>query len=780
MSSLVPHELVEFLTRNQILGSSALETLAREWQQYTTAAQMTEDLIARGWLTKFQQAHLLNGEGEKLILGPYRLIESLGEGGMGVVLKGWHPRLDRYVALKLIRPTVLASRPEIVTRFHREARAIAQLHHPNIVMLYDADEVNGTHFIAMEFVDGVTLEKMVRQSGPLAVKQSCDYMRQSALGLQHATECGLVHRDIKPSNILVAQKSSSMGKRSSTQLKRPALVTIRDRELAVDATMNGRSEHAWGSIKILDMGLARLQESLEEEDEKNPATPLTRAGALLGTPDFISPEQARDARSVDIRADLYSLGCTFYYILTGRPPFPGGNDVQKLIRHQSEKPYPIQELRPHTPTFVVDVVEKLMAKKVEDRYKTPLELAELLTDYLASTQTQSTPPRGMSATEPMMSMPPHPSPIPRSPFIDEPPSPEMAQLAEGFDSSLELPEEEPATAMANQAISTNDVAPFAVVQGHTGVVSALTISADGQFAASGGVDGKIRIWDLTSNPPQEVALLPRPNTEIQTLAFAPDDPGYLVYGGSIQGNARLQRWDWTENRVFDWGGFAATDHRGIGGLTFSADGSMFAAGVGNFVVTWKVSKRNASSRNIMKGQGYIVRSLAFSPDHRLLVTAGEGRAIRFWGFGWLGTSLKATVEAPGASITALSFSPDGKRLATVGLDRQVVLWDPLTPTEDSSIVLSGHTNTLRIIQFLPNGKHLVSLGESGQVYFWDIQTSSVVQDFQLEVSMVYSIAISRDGRRIIAGYSNGQLAFFNLRPNLGGPAPLTRAVAGKH
>ncbi|MCE9531565.1 MAG: serine/threonine protein kinase [Planctomycetes bacterium] len=763
MSSLVPHELVEFLTRNQVMGQSHLESLARELPNYVTAVQMTDDLIARGWMTKFQQTYLLAGEGEKLILGPYRLLDSLGEGGMGLVLKGWHPRLDRYVALKLIRPQVLASRPEIITRFHREARAIAQLHHPNIVMLYDADEVNGTHFIAMEFVDGVTLEKMVRQNGPLAVKQSCDYMRQSALGLQHASECGMVHRDIKPSNIVVAQKMASVGKRSSSQLKRPALVTIRDRELAVDNSMNGRSEHAWGTIKILDMGLARLQESLEEQEEVNPATPLTRAGALLGTPDFISPEQARDARSVDIRADLYSLGCTFYYILTGRPPFPGGNDVQKLIKHQNERPYPIEELRPHIPSFVVEVVDRLMAKKVEDRFQTPLELAESLADYLSSTQSGHTPPRGMMATEPSLTLP-TPSPIPRSPFIEDSP-PMMADLVEGFDSSVQAVPESP-TAMAAESPVSNEVEPFASIAAHAGVVSAVAISSDSRFVATGGVDGKIRVWELTSEIPREIASLPRPGTEIQAIAFAPDDPAYLVYGGTMQGNARLQRWDWTENRVFDWGGFATTDHRGVGGITFSADGTMFAAGIGNFAVTWKVSKRNASGKNIMKAQGYAVKALAFSPDHRLLVTAGEGKAVRFWGFGWLGTSLKATVEAHADGITALAFSPDGKRLATVGLDRQVVLWDPLTPNDETAIVLSGHTNNLRLIQFLPGGKHLASVGENGQVFFWDVQRAHVVQDYLLEVSMVYSLAMSGDGRLVVAGFSNGQIAFFNLQPNL--------------
>src|SRR4030095_2461956 len=129
-----------------------------------------------------------------------------------------------------------------------------------------------------------------------------------------------------------------------------------------------------------------------EDGEQDNATPLTRAGALLGTPDFISPEQARDARSVDIRADLYSLGCTFYYVLTGRPPFPGGNDVQKLIKHQTEKPYALEELRPHVPAYVVGIVERLMAKKAEDRFQTPQELANTLADYLSSTLPQPTPP----------------------------------------------------------------------------------------------------------------------------------------------------------------------------------------------------------------------------------------------------------------------------------------------------------------------------------------------------------------------------------------------------
>jgi Leucine-rich repeat (LRR) protein/tRNA A-37 threonylcarbamoyl transferase component Bud32 len=293
--------------------------------------------------------------GRDLVLGSYILLERLGEGGMGQVFKARHCKLGRIVALKLIRKERLDN-PATVKRFQREVRAAAALSHPNIVHAYDADEVNGTHILVMEFVEGATdLTQLVKKNGPLPVAQACEYIRQAALGLQHAHERGMVHRDIKPSNLLLA-------------VSRPPQPVSRGRETASS-----------GVIKILDMGLARLDHSAAADDK---STTMTQEGAVMGTPDYIAPEQARDSHQADIRADLYSLGCTLYFLLTGQVPFPGGSLTEKLIKHQLQEPAPVEQVRPDVPREVAAVVRKLMAKNREDRFQTPAEVAAALTGKL--------------------------------------------------------------------------------------------------------------------------------------------------------------------------------------------------------------------------------------------------------------------------------------------------------------------------------------------------------------------------------------------------------------
>ncbi|HKI33338.1 MAG TPA: serine/threonine-protein kinase [Gemmataceae bacterium] len=340
-------ELVRVLRAGSLLSNGQVDVLARELlPRFTEPRALARELVRRSWVTPYQINQLFLGREQDLVLGPYVLMERLGEGGMGQVFKARHRKLNRVVALKIIRRDKLAN-PEAIRRFFREVQAGGALSHPNIVAAYDAGEVSGTYFLAMEYVDGSDLGKLVKQGGPLAVPQACDYVRQVAFGLQHAFEKGLVHRDIKPSNLVV----------------------------------QGTGSHAESGpvVKILDMGLARVNAG---EGADGGGT-LTQAHAVLGTPDFIAPEQARNARDADTRSDLYSLGCTFHFILTGQVPFPAEAPMEKLLKHYLEEPARVEALRPEVPPAVGRVVRKLMAKAPGQRYQTPAELAGVLESLLA-------------------------------------------------------------------------------------------------------------------------------------------------------------------------------------------------------------------------------------------------------------------------------------------------------------------------------------------------------------------------------------------------------------
>jgi eukaryotic-like serine/threonine-protein kinase len=376
---------VNGIVQSQILDAGQCDEVRRLQADVETPRDLAQVLLRRDWLTAFQINQIFQGKGAGLTMGPYILLERVGEGGMGQVYRARQKMLDRIVALKVIRKECL-SNPKVTLRFLREIRAAGQLSHPHIVRAYDADQVDGTYFIAMEFIDGVDLCKMVKDDGPLPVAQACEYIRQAALGLQHAFERGMVHRDIKPANILVTRGIASDRRHSSGVVPRPI------EKLARSSGMLKRSapmlHYPWGVVKILDMGLARCSGIFPNE-----STNITQVGSVMGTPEFIAPEQARDSHNSDIRADLYSLGCTLYFLLTGQAPFPDGTLTEKLLQHQFNEADPVDIVRTaavaewklpegttrdHVPTAVDAVIRKLLAKNPDDRYQTPNELASAL------------------------------------------------------------------------------------------------------------------------------------------------------------------------------------------------------------------------------------------------------------------------------------------------------------------------------------------------------------------------------------------------------------------
>lgn len=324
-------------------------------QQPSDGEQLSRRLVKQQKLTQYQAEQICAGQGKSLVLGNYVILDKLGQGGMGMVLKAAHKRMKRQVALKVMSPAAVKT-PDALKRFHREVEAAAKLSHPNIVAAHDADEVNGTHFLVMEYVEGNDLSVLVKTSGPLPVEQAIRYTIQAARGLEFAHEQGVIHRDIKPANLLIDAK---------------------------------------GTVKILDMGLARIEDSVGGSSE---GAGLTNTGTIMGTVDYMSPEQAMDTKHADARSDIYSLGCTLYYLLTGKAMYDGDTMMKKLMAHQSGV---IPALRGdsfgagrelNTAWEVLDTVfRRMVAKRPEDRPQSMtqviVELEHCLTGGVSPTTT---------------------------------------------------------------------------------------------------------------------------------------------------------------------------------------------------------------------------------------------------------------------------------------------------------------------------------------------------------------------------------------------------------
>ena len=360
MAMMTASELLDWLGKNQFLPAYQVDALRPLLPSFVDGHAFARELIQRNWLSPYQVNQILQGKGDLLIVGANRLLERLGEGTMGQVFKAWNTRLSRVVAVKMIHKEHLAN-SKAIDRFHREIVTASQLDHPNIVLVRDADECGDRPYLVMDFIDGIDLAQRVRQQGPLPLAQAVSFAHQAALGLQHAFERGVVHRDIKPGNLMLVG-----GGVSGESLQGSAGETTFTPQ---------RSPFAPQQIKILDFGLSRF------ESETRNANRLTYAGNLIGTVDYIAPEQAQDAHAADLRADIYSLGCTLFYLLTGKPPFPGATVVEKVIARTTGNPPSVRAVRPEVPAGLDAVMLRLMARQPERRYATPQEAAQALAPY---------------------------------------------------------------------------------------------------------------------------------------------------------------------------------------------------------------------------------------------------------------------------------------------------------------------------------------------------------------------------------------------------------------
>jgi serine/threonine protein kinase len=335
VSMAVPLEtFVKQLTESGVIAPGKLESFVPPKAQPKDAQELARQLVQSKQLTRFQAQEIYAGRAKSLMLGNYTLVDKIGAGGMGQVFKAQHRRMKRVVAIKMLPGNVLKD-AVAAARFQREVEAAAKLEHPNIVTAHDADEANGVHFLVMQYVNGQDLSVIVKKNGPFPVDKAVDYILQAAKGLEYAHKKGVVHRDIKPANLLL------------------------DNE---------------GTVKILDMGLARIEAGGDAATQAE----LTGTGAVMGTVDYMAPEQGLSTKHADAKSDIYSLGCSLYYLLTGMPVYEGETLAAKLLAHHNNPIPDLRKIRSDVPAGLAAVFRKMVAKAPEKRYQTVSEVIAAL------------------------------------------------------------------------------------------------------------------------------------------------------------------------------------------------------------------------------------------------------------------------------------------------------------------------------------------------------------------------------------------------------------------
>lgn len=347
-------ELLSRLRSSQLLSDKDLShSMARLDASKASADDIGQVLLDAKFLTEFQLESICRRPVDPLVLGEYVLLEQVGEGGMGTVYRAMHRRMRRVVALKVLK-TEVAHAEELAMRFVREVQVAAQLSHPNIVTAYDAGEQHGLSYLVCEFIDGQNLAEIIKEHGPLSLPDALNVTTQMAEGLAYAHGKGVIHRDVKPSNLLLDDE---------------------------------------GNAKLLDVGLAKLNRPESETDE---TSDLTKTGLIMGTVDYMAPEQAQNTRLADERSDIYSVGCTFHFLVTGRAPYTGGTSIERLLAHR-DNPIPnLLDLNDCVPEQIQGLLERCMAKNPSDRFQTTDELVS----YLQGISPDEIPDITLPVTEP--------------------------------------------------------------------------------------------------------------------------------------------------------------------------------------------------------------------------------------------------------------------------------------------------------------------------------------------------------------------------------------------
>jgi eukaryotic-like serine/threonine-protein kinase len=526
-------EYCSLLSKSKLMPPEEVDAVHRRWKDETGGGNenveaFSKFLVSRRVLTPWQAAMVQRGRADGFFLERYKILDQIGKGQMGGVYKAVHS-LGQMVALKIL-PASRARDARVLGRFQREARLLTQLDHPNVVRAFHVGESAGRHFIVMEFLEGETLDEVLVRRKKLPVGEAVRLVRQTLDGLQHLHSRNMVHRDLKPSNLMI-----------------------------LPSGVKGADTTWESTIKILDIGLGR-----ELFDESAPEglidTQITVEGAVVGTPDYMAPEQAKDARSADIRADIYSLGCVLYRTITGRTPFPDTNIMTQMLRHATENPLPLANFA-EVPPGLQQVLDKLIAKRPEDRYQTPAEGAEALKRF-QTTGVGSEPAKPDMTPAFQQWLESEAQAMPSSPLPSEGSKPN-ASLRPGTNPAAPLPPQPKSPPKAPPA-SPKPPAPSR---------QPVPLSGPPPGAPAYPVPPGAPRWQAqpipypgppaASDEEVDVELVTLPDAGVQPNLIPLDEPGPRSYGGSDDDRplTDLSRRDWFFLSI---GGFGVVSAMGVG------------------------------------------------------------------------------------------------------------------------------------------------------------------------------------------------------------------------
>jgi WD40 repeat protein/serine/threonine protein kinase len=733
---------------------------------------LVEQKLATRW-----QAHMLVSGRNRFSFGKYKLLDRIGVGGMGTVYKAWQPGLGREVALKVLSDSMVGNEGA-ASRFHREIQSAASLTHPNIVATFDAGSVGGKHFLVMEYVDGENLETLARRRGPLPVAEACEYIRQAAVGLAHAHSLGMVHRDIKPANLLL-----SIPSKSGTQ--KPGARTADETALPV--------------VKILDFGLARLATETQGESE------LTQTGQVMGTPDYIAPEQARDTRTADFRSDVYSLGCTLFRLLTGRVPFVRQSVMEKLLARALEDAPRARSLRQDLPPALDDCIARMLARDPAQRFQTAGDVVQTL-DGLAATGGNIAVALPVNATiaPPVLSG--------AAQLYDPVSAPDaeleqfLAVLADQADSAsalgglsgdtsraalatgstnIETPRRAH-TAPAGDAQRTSStsqrpvgrrpplaklplIVACALLLPMAGIVlwyvaggTRLDIDwpADERKGGALEIDGR---EPILSGPLSFSGRPGKRKLKLTRTGYQPIERQIVLERGAVETfrpewvptpqTLRRQQWSVLKAEAEQWkpsdGRATGTDYQPIDALRAKID---------EFRRNWLMTREAGQAANLL-------RRLP-APADRLTHAMVSGYELRAAGAGKPENAPSDLVAVIGDSrwkhgsrIEAIAYSPDDSMVAAGGDFGFLKLWDAQTGEEIAAVKASE--SPIMALAFSPDGKSLITGGIDGVGRIWNVPQLTVAQTLKSHISQIRGAAYSPLGNLVATGALDPSVRLWN-------------------